>query len=1668
VRGHISEYSATPEVPDVLLACPDQLHQVSGALRIVGLAGATRFCEAIESAFAGANRGNAGVEELGVVDRAVVALRDFVDDLAQGQANVPLKLYPTYRELAALHGTPDASEKDLFFPDLTLQAPVHDSPRVLSPDGFTPFLEWQCVRFQGGFLAWLGQQPGGLHEMRQALDALHQVAPQLPEPQAVWWVAVGVVDGLLLAADENWEILAKAVCHKLDFHMREVAAGSQKANDPLLRELLYVLAKCKPVTPRVKDVKQVFQLDSLFPEPVQPDWEYDMDMLQPALIDMRSRLEALKDVWQQYISGERDSAEQFRELIASFNAKALELGNWYLIRLLDVIALVSRRLPDPYPQQGQFMIIEMASAFLLVESVIAHFTNPPADLESHTVIMGGWLLDAAKGKSTGKPPPGLRADLTQKIGVLQLRAQVAREILANLQHVEQVLDAFARDITKRDTLPPLMPHIRQIHGALVILDFDLAMALTSVCSQMIAECARSEHKGTAGDLDWIAEGLSTLELYLDPCVHGREPSSEVITQFFSRLRRRHEQQVMGAAVAAQPEARGADPLAPAPAREAETALPELAAPAAEPAPEAAAPAPAVETAAAPEPLDVDALELVIDESELLAIFLEEAGMLLAEIDGALQELRGSPEDRDALYTIRRAFHTLKGSGRMVELTEFTEVAWEIEQVLNRRLEQKRPATPELIELINWASAAFSSWIAQLRARRPLTIDAEQLVELARQLRTEEESLEAPADSAAAEAAAPVPEDEPPAAAVPESAPDPEEVAIGAVRLKRDFLEIYLREATQHVAALDAECTRWRSAPPGEDVAHEFLRAAHTLASSSRTAGFIEIAELASAVEQWIPVARYSTQQADVDTVRAAIARLRDMVTLVSLRQPPGPAEDAVRGLRALTARLKDAPPPPVEAKSPARGRERRAMRDDFDENLLPIFLQEAQELLPVIGNDLREWKANPGNKAISQALRRDLHTLKGSARMAGAIRLGELTHIMESRTETVAQPGQSPAELFEELEAKLDRLSLDLERMLERRAEPAPAAPAAAPAHDVPAQPSRVEPPPAPLVAGTLRISTDTLDRLINESGEISIARSRVEAALRVMKQSLGDLSDSIGRLRAQLREVEVQADSQVQSRLSVPDERTRDFDPLEFDRYTRLQEVTRMMVESLQDATSIQQTMLRNIGESDAAVLAQTRISRDVQQALMRMRAVPFSNLNERLYRVVRQSARELDKQAELDVEGGQVELDRSVLDRIGAPLEHMLRNAVAHGLESPAARAAAGKPETGRINIAVRQEANEIVLVLRDDGVGIDLAKLHRRALEMGVLGRDREMAEADLVQLVFVSGLSTAESITELSGRGVGMDVVRNEVSAIGGRVDIATARGRGTTFAVYLPLTLAVTQAVLVRAGTTVLAISSAMVEQVQRLKADAMVELYEKKTLEWQGRPYPLHYLQHLLGASGATEIQGYNSVLLLRSGIHRIALHVSELIGNHEIVVKNIGPQLARVPGVSGATVLADGRIALIVNPVQLAQRARVVPLREAPAPAVAKPAAPVVMVVDDSLTVRKVAGRLLEREGYQVLMAKDGVDALEQIKDTVPDVMLVDIEMPRMDGFDLARHVRGDPRTNRVPIIIISSRTAEKHRTRAEQLGVNVFLGKPFQEAALLAHVETLLGGKRTAQRYH
>jgi chemosensory pili system protein ChpA (sensor histidine kinase/response regulator) len=471
------------------------------------------------------------------------------------------------------------------------------------------------------------------------------------------------------------------------------------------------------------------------------------------------------------------------------------------------------------------------------------------------------------------------------------------------------------------------------------------------------------------------------------------------------------------------------------------------------------------------------------------------------------------------------------------------------------------------------------------------------------------------------------------------------------------------------------------------------------------------------------------------------------------------------------------------------------------------------------------------------------------------------------------------------------------------------------------------------------------------------------------------------------------------------------------------------------------------------------------MQQQLFAIRTVPFGSLSERLYRIVRSVAKELGKRANLEIAGAQTELDRSVLEKLAGPLEHLLRNALDHGIEPRKVRAAAGKSETGEITVTVRQVGNEVAIELADDGAGIDLARIADKARSLKLVAPDAQPAPAQLLDLIFQPGFTTASRVTAISGRGVGMDVVRAEIVALGGRVEVDTEPGRGTRFTLSLPLTLAVAQAVLVRAAGRLWAMPAPMIEQVQQVREEALLDLYVRREVAWQGRSYPFHYLPRLLGdTSHLPETHRYNPVLLVRSGQGLAAVHVDEMVGNQEIVVKNIGPQLARVSGISGATVLGTGEIVLILNPVQLAQRANLATFdpdaeRVGIGAAAAEAPPPLVLIVDDSLTVRKITSRLLTREGFRVATAKDGLDALQAVGSETPDVILLDIEMPRMDGFEFTKTLKSDPRHAHVPIIMITSRTADKHRTRAAELGVDLYLGKPFQEEELLRNLREMLG---------
>ena len=798
------------------------------------------------------------------------------------------------------------------------------------------------------------------------------------------------------------------------------------------------------------------------------------------------------------------------------------------------------------------------------------------------------------------------------------------------------------------------------------------------------------------------------------------------------------------------------------------------------------------------------------------------------------------------------------------------------------------------------------------------------------------------------------------------------------------------------------------------------------------------------------------------------------------------------------------------------------MNDELDADLLPVFIEEGRDLLPQVGQQLRSWQQTPTDTSHAQALLRLLHTVKGSARMAGAMRLGQHAHEIETRIENIMHLGPLSPQSFEELIAHYDH-SVYLFDVLQNPGMevplPAPmygAATVAAtadapgdaltPAGSAPAAPiTPAELPPAvrALLAAKavaaapvplVRVRADILDRLVNQAGEVSIARSKLENEVGNLRQSLSELTENLSRLRGQLREVEIQAESQITSRMSLSNDRV--FDPLEFDRFTRLQELTRMMAESVNDVASVQEGLGRTVDSATTDLAVQARLTRDLQQDLMRVRMVPFASISERLYRVTRQASKELDKRVNLDIRGTSVEVDRSVLEKMTGPFEHLLRNSIVHGIESRADRREVGKSEIGELLVEITQEGNEVVIHFKDDGAGLNYERIRAKARSQGLIGPDAEITDAEAADLIFEPGFSTSAELTELAGRGVGMDVVRSEAAGLGGRVEIKSETGKGAQFTIHLPLTLAVTQVVLLTTGGKTYAVPSVLVEQVQQIKSAPLATAYHDGSVQWQGQRVPMYYLSALLGDHDATPVaQRYSPVMILKSGSERVALHVDEVLGNREVVVKNVGPQLARMVGIAGATVLGSGDIVLILNPVPLSQRhsheaarasrfaeAVLAPVDDGSVATAQAPQAPqapqspaadshemrkadIVMVVDDSLTVRKVTQRFLVREGYQVVLAKDGVDALEQLQSITPDVMLVDIEMPRMDGFDLTRNVRGDDRTRHIPIIMITSRTADKHRNYAEELGVNAYFGKPFQEDNLLATIRSLIRGEVVAR---
>jgi chemosensory pili system protein ChpA (sensor histidine kinase/response regulator) len=601
------------------------------------------------------------------------------------------------------------------------------------------------------------------------------------------------------------------------------------------------------------------------------------------------------------------------------------------------------------------------------------------------------------------------------------------------------------------------------------------------------------------------------------------------------------------------------------------------------------------------------------------------------------------------------------------------------------------------------------------------------------------------------------------------------------------------------------------------------------------------------------------------------------------------------------------------------------------------------------------------------------------------------------------------------------------------------------------------------------RVDADLLDQLLNISGEASIARARLEQQLGSIDFNLGELSRTVTRLKEQLRSLEIETEAQILHKHEDEGGAHRsDFDPLELDRYSSIQQYSRALAETANDVASIQQ-LLENLAKDTQNLLQQqARTITELQNGLMRTRMVPFQRHVQRLARIVRQAASDTGKRAELIVEGASGELDRQVLERMLPPFEHMLRNAVVHGIEKPDERLRRGKPEAGRIVLELHREGAEVMVRLVDDGGGMNLKAIREKGLALGLIQPGQQLSDEDAMQLILEPGFSTAGTITQQAGRGVGMDVVATEIKRLGGALHMETKAGEGTVFTIRLPFTLAISHALVVRTGEEYYALPLPTVEGVLRLsKPEVTAHLgRDASAFDYGGQKYRFQHLATFVGLepSPLPEQDVTIPVVLVRAGEHSTGLVADELVGSREIVVKSVGPQISSIRGISGATILGDGRIVIILDIGELVRaewRAR------APVQVVQKDKTDkrtFAMVVDDSITVRRVTQRLLERNGMRVLTARDGMDAVTLLQDNIPDIILLDIEMPRMDGYEVAAHVRNDPRLRDVPIIMITSRVGEKHRARAIELGVDDYLGKPYQEAQLLDAIAPLVERRRAA----
>jgi len=1780
-RTALEAHVEQPENIALLERCAAELHQVQGALRVLEIYGAALLAEEMEQVAryligAREERKNQS-ESLDALMRAMVQLPGYLERVLAGSRDLALVLLPLLNDLRAVRGCALLSEGTLLL--LNLKSDRQAQPTSPAP-GEPPLTPSQWARrlrprFQAGLVGWIRGE-----RLEQNLEILATVATRLEQVATqqcvfqLWWVVGALLESLVEHGVES-SVSVKRLLGLADREIRRLyeQGETRYAQVPpieLLNNLLYYVARSTTAGPRVAAVRASFRLNELLPVDDSVEQEREnlsapsVKLMHTVASAIREDLTRVKDVLDMFVRRGGGQVEELSPQIGLLRKIGDTLGVLGLGELRARVQEANGRLEAVVQGKAsadEVTLVQVAASLIQVED-----------------HLDGQLVGLIMPK---KAPVGGTADAPDQ-DFEPVQGAVLRECVVNLARVKESIAQSVSGTLEAGGFDNWLELMRGIKAGLLMLGKSRAVEIVDAITEQLRRVMQPGGMPLSGSyLDRLADAVVSLEYYIETLQAGRSDPWYMLdnAQACLEVLQREPEQVVPTVPAVSP-ANYARTVRIAPPTTG------LFAAFADPASTGHALSPPVLTAA---PLHTAS----VSDPELLNLFAEEAHEELDKIRRHYPAWDQDPLATEALVTVRRSFHTLKGSGRMVGARELSEFSWAMENLINRLLDGTLARSPEILSTLREAVELLPRLVAELSDGTSPRTQPAALVARAHALAAGQEApsvqpavVPAPAADAAPPAVsppAPVAAAEPEAEVQPEPKPEPQWAATELISPPEhaDALisggdaalrEIYARETSSHVLAVRTWLTREQPHPAPHVLTEEVYRACHTLLGSSRMAEARHGTRLAEPLNHWLRksfdsgvglddsdlklLADSMSAMASVashldedtgffavhDTLRARIARSEHELD----RRIAEATEKSERtGLHSLPAMQALRQPEPTPAAAPEHS---SAPAVDFDPDVAAIFCEEASELLEASQSAMQAWNASPAAGDHLASLKRSLHTFKGGARMAGVLAMGDLSHELESlivqidlgtaagdkRARAIAQEALDElARMREQVAggraaapatALIQRIQA-IARGAEPVPEPSPPPPPSArveptAAEPEAAEPEAAEPPveaaptpppvvsPAPVLAARAaippsaaieagetvaplhikapspvppgrepvagaergemaRVSAELLDELLNHAGEVSITRARLEQQLGLVDFNLAELSRTVTRLKEQLRKLEIETEAQVLHRHDQESGHRQGFDPLELDRYSSIQQYSRALAESANDVASLQQLLESLVGDTQNQLQLQARTVTELQNGLMRTRMVSFQRHVQRLARIVRQAAADTDKRAELVVEGAAGELDRQVLDRMLPPFEHLLRNAVVHGIESPEERRSRGKSSTGRINLHVQREGAEVIVEVSDDGAGMNLGAIRDKGLALGLISADQTLTDDDVMQLVLEPGFSTAGALTQQAGRGVGMDVVATEIKKLGGALHMDSKPGQGTRFTIRLPLTLAVSHALVVRTGDEYYALPLPTIEGVVRLPRDEVAAHLrsDSATFTYGEHKYRLQPLALYVGmeASPIPDTDAAIPVVLVRAGEHSTGLVADELIGSREIVVKPIGPQISSIRGISGATILSDGRVVIILDITALVRaewrvRAATTPLRER------GDRRTFALVVDDSITVRRVTQRLLERNGMRVMTARDGADAMALLADQVPDIILLDIEMPRMDGYEVAAQVRADPRLQDVPIIMITSRVGEKHRAHAIELGVDDYLGKPYQESQLIDAIAPLVARRRAA----